>query len=122
MSDSPSSGTPHQPERNHPAWIGGAILILIGFIFLVQNLTGFSLSNWWALFILIPAINAFGHAYNNYKNDGRLSGPVRRSLFGGLILTFVALVFLFNLNFGTLWPVLLILGGVVLLVNALLPE
>lgn len=121
MSDTSSSGN-SRPEKNHPAWIGGAILILLGLIFLVQNLTGFSLSNWWALFILIPAVNAFGHAYNNYKSDGRFSGPVRGSLFGGLALTFVAFVFLFNLNFGTLWPVLLILGGAGLLINALLPD
>lgn len=118
----PSSFGPPKPERSRPAWIGGAILILLGVIFLIQNLTGFALANWWALFILIPAVNAFGHAYSTYRAEGRLSGPVRGSLFGGLVLTFVAFVFLFNLKFGTLWPVLLIIGGIGLLINALLPE
>jgi hypothetical protein len=41
-------------------------------------------------------------------------------MLGGLVLTFLAAVFLFNLNFGALWPVFLILGGIGLLLNALL--
>lgn len=112
----------NQPERNRPAWIGGAILILIGLIFLVQNLTGFSLANWWALFILIPAVSSFGRAYSAYQSSGRLSGSARGALIGGLVLTFITFVFLFNLDFGKLWPVFLILGGIGLLINALLPD
>jgi len=121
MSGQPSFDNP-RPERNHPAWIGGAILVLIGVIFLVQNLTSFSLANWWALFILIPAASAFGRAYKAYQENGRLSGSARGGLAGGLVLTFIAFVFLFNLDFGRLWPVFLILGGIGLLINALLPD
>jgi hypothetical protein len=41
-------------------WIGGAVLIGLGIIFLLQNFMNISLANWWALFIMIPAIGALG--------------------------------------------------------------
>lgn len=118
----------NQPEKSSekqygtPAWIGGAILIVIGLIFLLRNLTGFSLDNWWALFILIPAATSFGRVVSIYQAEGRLTSSARRALIGGLILTFVCTVFLFELNFGRLWPVFLILGGIGMLLNALLPD
>ncbi len=108
-------------QHAKPAWIGGAILILIGVIFLVQNVTGFSLRNWWALFLLIPAITSFGRASSIYQAEGRLTASARGAALGGLALTFLTAIFLFNLNFGALWPMFLILGGVALLLNALLP-
>jgi uncharacterized membrane protein len=40
-------------------WIGGAILILLGGVFLLQNLNIPFLANWWALFILLPAFRGF---------------------------------------------------------------
>ena len=43
-------------------WIGGAVLIALGIILLLSSLGSFYLENWWALFILIPAIGAFGNA------------------------------------------------------------
>ncbi len=102
-------------------WIGGVILILIGVVFLLQNLTGLSLENWWALFILIPAVGAFANAWNNYRSNERLTSAGRGSLIGGFVLTFIAAVFLFNLDFGNLWPVFIILAGLAILSNALLP-
>jgi predicted secreted protein len=105
------------------AWIGGAILIVLGLVFLAQNMGMLVLQNWWALFILIPAAGSFSSAYAMYRNNGnRLSYPARGSLLGGIVFTLVAAAFLFNLNFGVFWPVLLILAGVGLLLNFLLPS
>jgi hypothetical protein len=102
------------------AWIGGVVLILLGVIFLAQNLGGFYLGNWWALFILIPAAGAFGTAWNSYQNaGGQITAAVRGSLFGGLILTLVAGAFLFNLNWGLIWPIFIILAGIGALLSAL---
>jgi hypothetical protein len=39
----------------------------------------------------------------------------------GALLVILALAFLLNLNVGLFWPLLLIAGGLVLLVAALLP-
>jgi hypothetical protein len=103
-------------------WIGGAVLILLGVVFLLQNMGIPFPANWWALFILIPAFWAFVAAWESYRNNGRLTRGGAGSLAGGGLLTSLALVFLLNLNVGLFWPVLLIVGGLVLLVTALLPE
>jgi predicted lipid-binding transport protein (Tim44 family) len=104
-------------------WLGGVILIVLGLIFLAQNFGVATLNNWWALFILIPAGGAFSAAWRKYQAAGEsLTSDVLGSLMGGLILTAVSLIFLFNLNLGAngnlLWPILLILGGVAVLLQA----
>lgn len=105
------------------AWIGGAILIILGLVFLLQNMGLLVLVNWWALFILIPAVAAFGSAWRSYQAaGGRLTGGARGSLIGGLVLVLVAGVFLFGLNWGVVGPLLLVLAGIGLLLNAFLPS
>lgn len=107
--------------RSGSSWIVGGVLILAGIFIMLQNLTSFRLENWWALFILIPAVGAFGNAWRAYQSDGRLSAPARASLIGGVILTMVTAIFLLGLNWTILGPVLLILAGLGLLLNAVLP-
>ena len=108
---------------NGGAWVGGVVLIVLGIVFLLQNTGAFSLENWWALFILIPALGAFGRARSNYQDaGGRLTAAVRSALMGGVVLTVVAAAFLFNLNWGLLGPVLILLAGIGLLINGLLPR
>ena len=97
--------------RRQASWVGGAVLILLGAVFLLQNFDLIRLHNWWALFILIPALVNFAAAYNLYRRDGRLTGAVYGALMGGLILTLVAGVFLFSIDWGMVWPVFLILIG-----------
>jgi len=101
-------------------WVVGLILIVLGGAFLMQNMGRFFLpfTNWWALFILIPALGSLDRAYRVYKNAGnQLTVFARNSLFVGLILTLVAGIFLFNLNWTFYGPVLLILVGLGILAN-----
>jgi cell wall-active antibiotic response 4TMS protein YvqF len=98
-------------------WIFGLVLIAVGGIFLLQN-AGLPLlvGNWWALFILIPALAAFGAAWNVYRQTGRLTPQAIELATGGLVPLTIAAIFLFNLNFGYAWPVLLlVIGGGMLL-------
>ncbi len=44
------------------SWFGFA-LIAVGVLFLVQNYLGYELHNWWALFVLIPAVGFFSSAW-----------------------------------------------------------
>ena len=107
-------------RRGNSGWIVGAVLILIGLAFLLQNLGLPILQNWWALFILIPAIGSLVTAWNIYQNNGhRFTAAVRWPLFSGLIITAVAVIFLFNISFGVYWPVLLIAAGLLILFNGL---
>ena len=112
--------TERRAGRSGP-WVVGAILILIGVFIMLQNWTSFELENWWALFILIPAFGAFGNAWRAYQNDGHISGPARASLISGFILMMVTAFFMLNLNWPVLGPMLLILAGIGLLINVILP-
>jgi len=105
-------------------WVAGVILIVIGGAFLMQNMGTFRFPfmNWWALFILIPALGSLDRAYRAYKNAGnQLTRFARNSMFVGLILTIVAALFIFNLNWTFYGPLLLILVGLGVLVNSMLP-
>ena len=107
---------------NSTAWVGGVVLIVLGVIFLLQSVRGFSLNNWWALFILIPAFGSFADAWNIYRQTGRLTRRVRGALISGCVFSLVTAAFLFNWNWGIVLPVLLIVWGVTLLLNSLLPD
>ncbi len=105
------------------ALIGGMALVAFGVIILLQNMGLVQLHNWWALFILIPALGSFATAYGAYRtNGGRLNALVRGSFMGGLLLTAIALVFLLGLDFSLLLPVILIGAGLGMLLNTLLPN
>jgi cation transport ATPase len=105
------------------SWILGAILIVLGLGFLAQTFGRIAFNNWWALFIFIPVVGLFAAAGRRYQAaGGRVTGGVLGSAIGGLVLSAVALAFLFNLNLALnwnfFWPLLLILGGVALLLLA----
>ena len=91
----------------------GGILILIGIIFLAQNVTDWDLGNWnwWALFILIPAVGSLANAWRIYRAQGRPTAAMRGPLVGGFALLLVTTILLFDLDWGTLWPLFLIIVG-----------
>jgi hypothetical protein len=104
------------------SWVAGLILILLGAAFLLRNTGTFNvpLKNWWALFILIPAVGAFDTAIRLYRTaDNQLTAPARGSLLVGLVLTFITISFLFNLNMAVFGPVIIILVGMALLAGTL---
>ncbi len=92
----------------------GAIFILIGVVFLLQNITDFDLGNWnwWALFVLIPAFGSLSRAWSIYRAEGQTSEAMRGPLVGGMVLLLVTTILLFDLSWGTLWPLFLIIVGV----------
>ncbi len=104
------------------AWIGGAVLIALGVIFLLQNFGGFHFDNWWALFILIPAIGSLSTAWYFYRQAGKFNRPARGALFSGLVLLLITGTFLFNLNWNLILPLLLIVLGLGMLINTMLPD
>jgi hypothetical protein len=116
----PQPSDRHQHGSRTGGVVLGAIVIIIGIVFLGQNLGWWSgsLHNWWALFILIPAIGSLSEAWRHYRANGRrFAGDVARPLVIGLLLVFVTLVFLLELDWTYVWPVVLILIGVGLLLG-----
>ena len=97
------------------SWLPGIILIALGAIFLVENYFGTTLRNWWALFILIPAVSTLSVAYGHWRDGdtGAATGP----LIAGVGFVFLTVAFLLDLPIGQLWPVFLIIAGLGLLVG-----
>ena len=96
---------------------------MLGVAFLMRTTRNFDfpVNNWWALFILIPAVGAFDTAIRMYRNaNNQLNAPAGGSLIVGLVLTFVTASFLFNLNWSLFGPVILILAGIGILATAML--
>jgi drug/metabolite transporter (DMT)-like permease len=103
-----------------PAWIAGGVLILIGIVFIVRNVMGFSLDNWWALFILIPALGSLVTSWQMYGRNGRrFTRASRGPLIGGLFLLGLTAVFFFKLDWSRIWPFVLILAGLGVLLGSL---
>jgi len=95
-------------------------LILLGVVFLLQNMGMPFFDNWWALFILIPAVGAFGAAWKAYtRNAGQITGAVIGSVVTGMVLLGLVVVFLFDLNWNQVGPIALILLGIGALASAL---
>ncbi len=114
----PNYSQPPSPQPNQNSsqrWVPGVILILLGGVFLLGNLTHFTLDNWWALFILIPAVGSFSRAYEHYRQAGRLDEHAVQALLGGAILTAVTAILLFQLSWALFGPAILILIGLSLL-------
>ncbi|MEM7117773.1 MAG: hypothetical protein AAF614_35410 [Chloroflexota bacterium] len=99
-------------------WITGVVLIGVGIILVASNLTGFSFQNWWALFILIPAIYQLSIVWRGYQENGRLTSASTGPLIGGLGALAVAAVFLIDgISWGVIWPIAFVFGGISLLLS-----
>jgi len=116
-----ASQTPQtaRPARSAGAALGGLILIALGAIFLLQSLGLLGRNfNWWALFILIPAVSSFWAAWMAVsRGGGRFNAAARGSLGVGLIIFTVALMFLMSLDWGLWWPLMLIVPGIAIFIN-----
>src|SRR5512140_2769316 len=100
------------------AWAGGALLVLLGVVFLLQNMGAVVIGNWWALFVLLPAVGAFGAAWQSVGLDGQVSGRVIGSLVSGVILTLLTVLLFWGIDLTFIGPILLILLGIGVLAAA----
>ena len=116
MSDEMS--TKNKNDNSSSIWTG-AVLIMVGFVFLAQQFGSFTLRNWWALFILIPAFSSFATAITMWQKDKKFHVGVWSTLYGGVFPLLVALMFLFDFDWGLYWPLFVIVGGVGMMISGL---
>jgi len=112
-----------KPKEGRPAWFVGAVLIIVGLAFIVKNidLPGIREGNWWAVFIMIPIVAILDDIYHIYAaTPVNKAGAIISKVIGMLVLGAVMVIFLFGVNLGIYWPVLLIAAGLVFLVAALI--
>jgi len=95
----------------------GFSLVLLGGGLLAVNLLTVQLENWWALFILMPALALFGFGSLMPRNaNGRFSLISRFLFASGLIVFVVAMMFLLNMDWGIYWPLMITSPGVGLII------
>lgn len=99
-------------------WLG-VVLIVLGAIFFAQQFGNFKLHNWWAIFILIPAFSAFAAGIRMWQKDRRFHFGVWSTFYGGVFPLMVALMFLFDLDWGLYWPVFVIVPGIGTMISGL---
>jgi hypothetical protein len=93
--------------------VGALVLIGLGIVFLLmQNGVIMPNFNWWALFIFIPGIALLANGIRAYRKFGYLTQQARAAITGGTVTAFVGSIFLFDLNWGKVWPVFIIIPGI----------
>lgn len=98
-------------------FIGGGAIVLLN----QMGILSFEL-NWWALFILMPAVGALSGAYNRYRMTNSLfdMGVMMPALIGLFMvaLSFSMLVGVFwNINWSLYWPIILMIIGLGIIVG-----
>jgi len=121
------AGTASAPEGPHvrrhrggetTSWIIGAVLIVLGVAFLLENAHYVTLTeNWWAIFLYLAAFGCFANAWRSYRAKDGFTGSSTGSLIWGLVFTVVASIFIFNLLWDTWWPAILVAIGLGIVVG-----
>lgn len=108
-------------QRRPQGWLGGAILLYVGLIFLVQTTLGLELHNGWALFLFIPTIAAWGSAWTTYLVNGqRLTHEIIGLVAGGAVTAAIAASFLLGFDWSRSWPIVLVIVGATLIATHVL--
>ena len=106
----------HNKGPSSNLWIGLAFIAGGAVVLLNQSgMLSFEL-NWWAFFILIPAIGSFSNAYNRYRATNNLFDmsvmmPVLIGLFMIGLMFNLLIGNGWNFNWNLLWPIMLIIIG-----------
>lgn len=102
-------------QSNNDNWAVGIALILVGGLFMLDTLgiLDIRLTNWWAIFILIPGLSMALRGWRHYQVDP--SRHHRNTSFWGLVLIILAVSLFFNIAWSLIFPIGLIGCGLYLL-------
>lgn len=121
--EEPSAGTqtpmPTKPKKKSSAVWG--IMFIIGGIILLSQQFGWlgPRYNWWALFILIPALASLGGAFTAWQQTGKFNAAVRGGLGGGIVLLTLTFMFLLGLDWSVWWPLIVLASGLSIFLEGL---
>ena len=103
---------PKKHKSKGGAW-WAMVLILVGIILLIQNLHLANISfQWWALFIFIPVLGSLSAAWERLHRTGRFTPAVANGLGSAIVVGTVGVILMFGLDWGKLWPLMLIAPGI----------
>jgi len=97
-------------------WALGVALILVGGLFLLDtfDVLHINMTNWWAIFILVPGLNMAVTGWRRYQATQSTSS--RNTTFWGIMLILLAFSFFFSIAWSFIFPLFLVGAGVYLLV------
>ena len=98
--------------------LGGAVLLIIGVLLLMQNFGYHLPDRWWAAFLLIPAVGAFVGASRIYRAEGRLGREGTAAMVAGFVFTAAATAIYSGIGWGIFWPAILIVIGAGILLRS----
>lgn len=95
------------------------VLILLGIIFLLRNFGILDFGGrWWAFFLLIPIFFMGNRFLELRKSSGSgVPAEARGMLTGFFSVALTMVIFLFDLDWGEVWPLFIIIVGASLLVG-----
>ncbi len=97
-------------------FIFAGVLILVGIARLAGILTGYTIDNWWALFMLIPIGTMVLELWTEYRQNGRVTEN-NGLIIPIMILSVIIAIFLFDLSWSIIWPVSFIAIGLSILLK-----
>ncbi len=104
-------------------WIVGLVLAVAGTALLIQNTTHLYFYNWESLLLLIPAIALLVRGFNQLQtSEGRLTSRVRGSFMASFVFFAITGVLYFNLNTNIFGPILLMVIGLAIVANSVMPK
>lgn len=113
LKDNEKNTTAHDNNR-----VFAAVYILVGTALVVSNLTDYSIKNWWALFMLIPAGFMFMTVWRDYQENGRITRKSSGVIIPGALMLVVIAIFLFNLSWAIIWPAAIVAMGLSMLLGS----
>jgi hypothetical protein len=90
---------------------GGSAAIILGLVFLAENLTSSDLDDLWALAMLPLALAFAARAVTIFERESGFTGAVAGWAVFALGTAVVALALVFGLDPGAMWPVFFIIAG-----------
>ena len=105
--------TDQSPSYGVNIWplAAGASTVIVGLIFLAENLLTTDLDNLWALGLLPLAVGAVYEVWQRRQATGRITATMIAGLLFGVTMALAVSMSLFSLNMGEMWPIFLIAGG-----------
>lgn len=97
----------------------GAVLLLIGIVFLITNIGKLLLYHWWTLIVLGVAGIGLLYSWSNWKKTSSLAS-MNVAIPGGisLILLIIFIIALFSVGWMILWPALVGIAGFLVILFA----
>ena len=100
-----------QTKSSSDTLVFGVLLIILGVAFFFGRFSGLLLRNWWAWFILVPALMKLVSGLRLVETKRGMTSAAASMVSGSLFMILLGSMFLFGLSWTLFWPFALIFMG-----------